>query len=197
MWRDLSNRLVIRPAGSFSIWEMALQLFTLICKRPALSQFIKHFLTGSNYTKGNGKTKRMRWFWSKGRLCWTVYPNNYMYLSSLNGCVSYWADFDSDRPVLIRNTECFCNLFSVDSTLPAPKPSCIYTYASPVSTKEVGTFLAKPPNILAQPAVLMGALKGHRLKPVPRGHTKAKVVGMDLCGGSCYSCLHCPLPEDK
>lgn len=131
-----------------------------------------------------------------------VYPKSYLYLSSLNGCISYRTDFDSDHPVLIRNSECFRNLFqTLASTLPVPKPSFIQERPhSPVSAKEVATFAGKPPSTLLQPAMLMEALKGYQLNPVPtRGHAKAqaKAVGVDLCGGSCYSSLHCSLPEDK
>lgn len=133
-----------------------------------------------------------------------VYPNSYLYLSSLNGCISYRADFDSDHPMLIKNSECFRNLFqTLASTLPVPKPSFIQEHIHfstlpipkpsfiqehihfPVSTKEVATFTDTPPNILAQPAMLMDALKGYQLNSVPtRGHAKAqaKAVGMDLCG---------------
>lgn len=71
-------------------------------------------------------------------------------------------------------------------TLPIPKPSFIQEHIHfPVSTKEVATFTDTPPNILAQPAMLMDALKGYQLNCVPtRGHAKAqaKAVGMDLCG---------------
>ena len=73
-------------------------------------------------------------------------------------------------------------------------------YIPLVSTKEVVTFTDKPPNTLAQPVMLMDALEAYQLNPVPtRGHAKAQAeaAGVDLCGGSHYSCLRCCLPEDK